>query len=126
MLQSNSKSQGTQEGYRGYMKEETVFWAGMNPNLEFRYAGVAPEPIQTWDEASRKYVDPIVGYRYPVVQEAKGDGAKVFRQNPVMVRVDGAPVNLSFGDLITFSGMLGYRNKSYKYSFQAESVQKVK
>lgn len=126
MLQNNNTIQSTPKGFRGYMTPEVVLAAGMNPSLEFNVAGVEGEPIRTWDEANRKYRDPIIGYRYAVMQDVTDKDSTVYRQNPVMVRVDGDLVNLSFGDTVIFEELLGYRNKAYKYSFQAASIKKVK
>lgn len=126
MLLSNKAIQNANEGFQTYMREETVRAAGMNPRLEFKSAGVEGEPIRTWDETKRRYVDPIVGYRYPVMQDTTDEDSNVYRQNPIMVRVDGDLVNLKFGDKVIFDDLLGYRNKSYKYSFQAAAIRKVK
>lgn len=126
MLPKNNTIQSTQKGFRGYMTPEVVLAAGMNPHFEFKFAGVEPEPIKTWDDNNHRYVDPIVGYRYPVIQDTEGENSTVYRQNPVMVRVDGALVSFKFGDTVMFEDLLGYRNKAYKYSFQAASIKKVK
>ncbi|WP_125581542.1 hypothetical protein [Levilactobacillus cerevisiae] len=126
LLRNNQATPSLKTGFQGYMRQDVIFSAGMHPQLEFKYSGVAPEPIQTWDDANRKYTDPVIGYKYSVVQDVVGDDSTSYQQNPVMVRVDGAPVNLSFGDTIKFENLLGYRNKSYKYSFQASAIKKVK
>lgn len=108
------------------MKREVVENVGINPDLTFIFAGVEPETINAWDDEARSYTDQVVGYRYPVMQDTTDENGNSFQQNPVLVRVDGDPLNLNFGDKVQFTTLLGYRNKRYQYSFQARSIKKAK
>jgi len=126
LMKTGNSAPSTHTVFLDYMTENVIYSLGMHPKLKFRFVGADPEPIKTWDENNRRYVDPIIGYRYPVMQDTEDENSTVYRQNPVMVRVDGDAVKLNFGDDITFENLLGYRNKSYKYSFQATAIKKVK
>lgn len=125
MLQKKFNNSNSSD-FTGFMKREVVENVGINPDLTFIFAGVEPETINAWDDEARSYTDQVVGYRYPVMQDTTDENGNSFQQNPVLVRVDGDPLNLNFGDKVQFTTLLGYRNKRYQYSFQARSIKKAK
>lgn len=125
MLQKKFNNSNSSD-FTGFMKREVVENVGINPDLTFVFAGVEPETINAWDDEARSYTDQVVGYRYPVMQDTIDENGNSFQQNPVLVRVDGDPLTLNFGDKVQFTTLLGYRNKRYQYSFQARSIKKAK
>lgn len=114
----------------GSWSPDGLIRAGYEPDGEFKFCGVEPEPIGAYDRETGKFDDTkIVGWSYPVVQDwTNPDTGEIFKQNQLLVDIDDPDqLDVKFGDILKFDKLGGfYSKKSKRYRAMAKKVEKVK
>lgn len=129
MIFSQNSKTNVQSDWHNYFSTEVVTRLNMAPDGDFISCGQLPEPQRRWDQEAKAYVDDdVVAYGYWVCQRyVDEESGEIFRQNPILVIVEGEEQKIQFGEKVRFSGLAGYYSrKKRSYSFRADSVEAVK
>ena len=124
MIKYQNNVQANHEDWTKYYKEDTCLKVGINPKLPMTICGYESEPQHGWNDRSHKYNGPINGYGYWVNQLVKDSQGRLWKQNPVMVIVDGTrPKTFKFGEKVLFDKLGAYYSKrKYGYQFRAKEI----
>lgn len=125
MILRNKNRRSNSRDWASYYKKETCLKIGINPDLPLTICGQEPEPQNSWNDQNERYDGPINGFGYWVTQSIRDSQGNVWKQNPVLVVVDGnKPLNFEFGQQVKFHGLAGYYSRrKYKYLFRAKGVE---
>ncbi|WP_283586952.1 hypothetical protein [Limosilactobacillus vaginalis] len=127
IFNQNNQSSSKVSDWHTYYSEDVIARLNMIASGDFIYSGQAAEERRAWNEDTNRYDASITGYGYWVTQNFVDESTgELFKQNPILVVVDGDEIKAKFGDKVKFIGLGGYYSrKKHSYSFKADSMKVI-